>query len=81
MSRCRYKVPNAVLPARVVVGVVGTGYFAEGVGDFVFTAAFFAIALVFVEGKAIVAGTNKRTQSVDAFVLAATIVHSALIHV
>lgn len=81
MSWCGDKVPDAVLAAGVVIGVVGAGDLAEGVGDFVFAAAFFAVALVLVEGEAVVAGADEGADGVDAFVLAAAVVYCAFVHV
>lgn len=73
--------PDAVLSARVRVGVVGAAELAVWRRDLVFTTTFLAVVLVFVQSKPVVTHTLVRSGGVFAFVLTTAVVDGALVHV
>lgn len=75
------KVPDAVLPAGIRVRVVGATDLAVRRRDFVLAASLFAVVLVLVQRKPVVARALVRTRRVPALVLAAAVVRRALVHI
>ena len=79
MARGGGEVPDAVLPAGVVVGVVGAEHFPHGGGYFMLAAAFFAIVAIFMQGEPVVARALVRPDAVLADVLATPVVAGTLV--
>lgn len=75
------KMPDAVLPAGIRVRVVGATDLAVRRRDFVLAASLFAVVLVLVQSKPVVARTLVRTGRVSTLVLAAAVVRCTLVHV
>lgn len=73
--------PHAVLPAGVRVRIVGAGDLPLRRRDLVLAAALLAVVPVLVQREPVVARALVRPGRVLALVLAAAVVHGALVHV
>lgn len=81
MTRCRCKMPHAILFPRIVIGIVRTGYDAVWRRDFVFAAALFAIESIVVQDVSIVAWAHIWTNRVPTFVHTAAIIYRTFVNV
>lgn len=73
------KVPDAFLPGRVGVGIVGAEYLPERGSDLVLAPALLAVVTVLVEREAVVAGAHVRADGIAAFLLATPIVYRTFV--
>lgn len=81
MARRGGEVPDAVLAARIRVRIVGAADLAVRRRDLVLATALLAVVLVLVQREPVVARALVRAGRVLALVLAAAVVHRALVHV
>ena len=79
MTRRGREEPDAVLAARIRVGVVGRGDVPLGRGDRVLAPALLAVVPVLLQDEAVVAGADVRADRVLADVLAAAVFHGAFV--
>lgn len=73
------EVPDAVLPAGVVVGVVGAEHLPNRGGELVLAAALFAVVAILVQGEPVVARALVRPDAVLADVLTPSVIAGALV--
>jgi predicted ferric reductase len=81
MSRSGDEMPNAVFLTGIKIRIIWTGYVAFWFGNFVFTSALLAVVFIVVQSKAVMARALVRSDNVMTFVLAASIVNGAFVHI